>query len=176
MKKCKTCNKPFEPYKSTDPCCSYPCTVAFYQEKEIEKRHKELISKVKEIDSLSKLMKTAKELVQRFARLRDKNLPCISCGTNKAYEWHGGHLFKSELYSGVRLEEININKQCGQCNTFKNGNEAEYVAGFIKRYSIQDFTALHERALKTKNKKWNKEELIQIINKYKQKNKDYDTI
>ena len=81
-------------------------------------------------------------------------------------------MFKSELYSGVKLDEININRQCRKCNRYLNGNEINYVKGFIERYGLPAFNDLSKKAVETKNKKWSADELQAIINKYKQKIKD----
>jgi len=172
QKKCKVCGKEFNPFKTTDRLCSYICGKAFEEQQEIDKRFKSIQDKVKERDSLKLLMKAAKQIVQKYARLRDKYLPCISCGTYTSTMWDGGHMYKSELYSGVRLDEININKQCRKCNTYLSGNEVGYVKGFIAKYGLDEFNKLSDRATLTKNKKWSVEEIKEIITSYKLKIKD----
>lgn len=174
LKNCKICERDFTPYKSTDKVCSYLCSVKLAEQVEIEKKHEELKKKVKDSDSIKLLTKLAKQLAQRYARLRDDELPCIACGTNKTMEWHGGHLFKSELYSGVRFDEFNIHKSCLKCNTWLHGNEVGYVAGFVSRYGNDAFFELYKKANETKTKKWTKEELKEIITRYKFKLKDYE--
>lgn len=169
---CKVCKDQFQPYKSTDVVCSFMCSKMWEEQKEIDKRYNKAKDGLEKSDKVKDLMKLSKVLIQKFARVRDKDLPCISCGSNTATVWDGGHLFKSELYSGVRLDEINVNKQCRKCNTFLNGNEVNYVIGFINRYGLPAFNDLSQRAKETKNKKWSVPELQEFINKYKLKIKD----
>lgn len=171
-KLCKVCKKPFEQFKSTDKVCSYLCAKLLAEQKEIDERYNKAKESLAKSDKVKDLMKVAKLLMQKYARLRDKDLPCISCGTSGASIWDGGHLFKAELYSGVKLDEINISRQCAKCNRFLNGNEIGYVEGFIRRYGFEAFNELSKRARETKNKKWTATELQEIINKYKFKIKD----
>jgi len=171
-KHCANCGCQFNPYKSTDKLCSFQCSVAYKEKQEIEERFKKIEAKVKERDSVKLLTKLAKQLAQKWARIRDKDLPCISCNTNTSTMWDGGHLYKSELYSGLRFDETNINRQCRKCNTYLNGNEINYVKGYMERFSINAFNELSNKATLTKNKKWSVPELKQIINYYKLKIKD----
>lgn len=173
-KLCKQCGKEYKPMNSLTQVCGYICALAYNDKKQIDKRFKELKTKVKENDSLSLLMKIAKETAQRYARLRDAHLGCISCGNETAPIYHGGHMYKSELYSGVRFHEFNINKQCQKCNTFLDGNEVNYVIGFVKRYGQELFDLLSEQARESKNRKWDKEELKEVIEFYKNKIKSID--
>lgn len=174
-KKCKQCGKKFTPFNSTQVVCNYICAVAFNKEKEVEKRFKLLKHALKESDAIPLLLKTAKLLCQKWARLRDKDLPCISCGCTTAAQWHGGHLFKAELYPNVELEEINVNKQCGQCNYFLDGNELNYVQGFVKKYGDQALKDLRLKAEENKRfKKWERWELKEKIDYYKTKIKEYE--
>lgn len=168
FKKCKQCGVKFAPqYSSLQICCSIKCAREYNTKKEIDKRHKELKKGLKEQNKVSLLRDVSKRLVQKFARLRDKDLPCISCDSKTAQEWHGGHLFKAELYSGVLLSPKNVNKQCNKCNIHMDGNEAAYVLGFIKKYGQEAFNDLAEEARKTKNKKWDALELTEIIAYFK---------
>jgi len=169
---CKNCLDQFQPYKSTDKLCSFQCSVAYKEKQEIEERFKKIEAKVKERDSVKLLTKLAKQLAQKWARIRDAQLPCISCGTTKSIEWHGCHLYKSELYSGVRFDELNLARGCKKCNVFLDGNEVGYVKGFIERYGLEAFNELSKKATETKNKKWSVPELKEIINYYKLKIKD----
>lgn len=171
-KKCKQCGRDFKPFSSLDKVCSSVCFYAYKEAQEIEKRFKVIEAKVKERDSVKLLTKVAKQLAQKWARIRDRDLPCISCGTNQSIEWHGCHLYKSELYSGVRFDELNLARGCKKCNVFLSGNEVGYVKGFIERHGLIAFNELSDRATKTKNKKWTVPELKEIINYYKQKIKD----
>lgn len=70
----------------------------------------------------------------RFIRLRDQDLPCISCGTTKPdIQYHAGH-FKTTHVTSLRFDEQNVNKQCSRCNNYLSGNLAEYRKGLVAKY------------------------------------------
>lgn len=121
------------------------------------------------LKSLTDYEKDAKAAAQLYARLRDKDQPCISCGGLTSPIWDGGHRFKAEIYSGVIFDEHNIHKQCRKCNFYLGGNEDNYHSGLIKRYGTEYVEALEKRALETRNRKYTREELIGIKNYYKNK-------
>lgn len=170
-KKCKQCGKEFKPYSSIEVVCSYQCLYA-YKQAQIEEKHKKFKANVKEWDSHKNLMKSALEHAQKWARIRDKDLPCISCGAVNPIRWDGGHLYKSKLYSGVKFNEMCIHKQCFTCNHHLDGNEVNFVHGLMKRYGTDYVLNLINLANETKNKKWSVPELKEIINYYKLKIKD----
>jgi len=169
---CRNCGCQFQPYKSTDTLCSFQCSVAYKEKQEIEERFKKIEAKVKERDSIKTLTKQALLLAQKWARIRDKSLPCISCGATNPIRWDGGHLYKSKLYSGIKFDERCIHKQCFTCNHHLDGNEVNFVHGLMKRYGVDYVTELIKLAAETKNKKWSVPELKEVINYYKLKIKD----
>lgn len=169
-KKCKQCGNQFAPYTTTQIVCSINCALEYNSKKETDKRHAEIKKEVKDRDRLSVLIGICKTKAQEYARKRDAELPCISCGTTTSYpHWQGGHLFKSELYSGIKFDERNINKQCVQCNMHLDGNEVNYVIGYINRYGKESFDKLSDDAKSTKNRKWSSVEVLELINYYKLK-------
>lgn len=121
--------------------------------------------------SIAKLMQEARVPFQAWIKRRDANLKCISCGNNSE-TWNGGHYKKAELYSGVIFDEINVNKQCVYCNLHLDGNEANYRLGLVKKYGSVAVSNIEELAEKTRIHKWDRNELIEIKNKYKLKLKE----
>ena len=106
-------------------------------------------------------------MFQRWIRLRDKDKPCISCGTISSSVWDGGHFKKAELYSGVIFHEHNVNLQCGKCNRFLGGNELNYRTGLIAKIGEQAVLNLEHLAEMSRMKKYTNEELEEIKLKYK---------
>ena len=144
--------------------------------KQVENKKKKERTKLKEsLKSISKIISEIKPIFQKFIRFRDKDLPCISCGSFNAKEYHGGHFKKAEIYSGVIFDERNCHKQCSKCNNFLNGNEGDYRVNLVKRFSEKFVKELEKFANETRNYKYTREELQQIKEKYKQKIKDYET-
>ena len=72
-----------------------------------------------------------------FIRLRDKDLPCISCGVLKCEEFHAGHYIAS-TYQYHRFNTKNVHKQCSRCNTHLRGNLISYRIELIKRIGLEE--------------------------------------
>lgn len=164
-KKCKECGEPFTPTQSTvQMVCSQRCALA-YVRKQNEKKAKADWAKEKKV--LKEKLKTlgqyeieAKKSFQLFIRLRDKDLPCISCGSNESTLVDGGHFFKAELYSGLIFDERNCHSQCRRCNRYLGGNEIEYRLGLVKRYGEEFVKKLEEDSITRRVYKFTKNELI----------------
>ncbi len=146
-------------------------TIKKHQKKAEEKIkiHKEILEEKK----LPALLNLAKHYLHLFVRLRDKNKPCVSCGTPYNTEFQAGHYYKAETYSTTRFDEKNIHGQCRHCNLFKDGNINGYTLGIQNRLTKKEIDQLNQKALKSKHaQKWDSEELKKIINKYKIKSKE----
>lgn len=115
----------------------------------------------------------AKKSFQKFIRLRDSELNCISCDTPTSDIWDGGHYKKAEIYSGVIFDERNCNKQCRYCNRFLGGNEANYRTGLVKRFGEPYVLELEIYSNETRQHKYTKQELIDIKKFYDLKIKQY---
>lgn len=100
----------------------------------------------------------------KWIRERDKNKPCISSGSKPE---QAGHFYPAGSYSGVRFDEVNVNGQSKEDNCYKAGNEEAYRVGLIGRYGIETVKELEEKAKATRLYKWSREELEEIITKYK---------
>lgn len=168
-KKCKNCKQKFQPQRPLQYICSVPCAREYNQkllQKQYNKERREWYSKNK---TLSTLEKEARKIFQKWIRIRDKDLPCISCGALNAKQWDGGHFYKAELYSGLIFDEDNCHKQCSRCNDLYSGNELLFREGLIKRYGedyVKDLEMIKDGL---RDYEFSKQELIEIKNKYSQK-------
>ena len=79
------------------------------------------------------LKKLARGVFQKWVRLRDKDLPCISCGTFTSEIFHAGHFYPATPYTGMIFDEQNTHRQCVHCNVYLHGNLINYRIGLIKR-------------------------------------------
>ena len=71
----------------------------------------------------------------RFIRLRDREQPCISCGTTKGVKYDAGHYISAGSCTALRFDERNVSKQCSfYCNHSLSGNRGGYREGILKRY------------------------------------------
>jgi hypothetical protein len=171
-----------EVYKRTNGLCD-SCLYDFYTTDErgkiiFAKRKIQITSKREKAfkDDLRQKLKTlgqfeaeAKKAFQKYIRLRDDGLNCISCNGNDKDLWDGGHFFKAELFSGLIFDERNCHKQCRKCNRFLNGNELQYRFGLINRYGLQYVEQLESISNQSRVYKYTKDELIEIKKKYEAK-------
>ena len=170
-RKCKVCSNYFEQYNSLISWCSPKCGFELSQSKLKEKesrdwkqRKKTLKEKTK---TLSQYESEAKKSFQHWIRLRDKDLPCISCNQHNTKDWSGGHYFPAGIYSGMIFNEKNCHKQCNShCNMFLSGNLLEYRKGLIKRYGEDYVNNLESLSDSKRVYKYTKQELIAIKLKY----------
>jgi hypothetical protein len=172
MAKCKLCKKEFTQFNSTISVCGYQCAIELGKLKPAKVNYKRVNSQLKseakeKLETYSQKVNKVKVIFQKWIRERDKNEPCISCGTLTANEWHASHFKKAETYSGVIFNEINVWKSCKKCNVFLNGNELNYRERLVKKIGLDQVIALEELANETRTKKWTIEELQLIKTKYK---------
>jgi hypothetical protein len=179
-KACKKCDKVFSPRVPLQSVCSPTCAIELAKEKAEKKEAKDW--KERKIEGLEKLKTLgeyehdARVYFQQWIRLRDKDLPCISCG-RIADRYDGGHWLKAELYSGLIFHEDNCNKQCSRpCNKDLHGNEANYRIGLVKKIGEARVKWLEENKDRLRTYSYEKEELIEIKKKYIKKIKELKQI
>jgi len=165
--RCKNCREKFEPIRFNHKyCLKDECIKAFVEEvktnqwKTTKKRMKE------DLKTLQDWLKEAQTIFNKYIRLRDMGLVCISC-QQPPKKKNAGHYFSSGGHSNVRFDEDNVHLQCEHCNTFLSGNLLNYQIGIEKRIGAQKLIELQARAHLTK--KWTIDELKEIIKTYKTK-------
>lgn len=166
------CGEKFIPQRPLQQCCSPKCAIEFNSEKEVKKRFREIENNT---TTLSMFEHTAKTVFQKWCRLRDEKEPCISCKRTFTKQWDGGHYYPAGQYSGIIFNEMNVNKQCSECNgTLLHGNPIEYRKGLIQKYGEEKVKELDMLAIEKRNYKYTREELQEITIKYKLKIKHND--
>lgn len=135
QKSCKICKTKFTPYSTTTLVCSHQCAITYANNKRIRL---EVIASAQErvkikiardsIKTKQEWLKEAQQWVNKYVRLRDKNLGCISCDKAASWhgQWHGSHFRSTKAASAVRFNLWNINKSCSVCNNWLSGNIGEY--------------------------------------------------
>ncbi len=88
-------------------------------------------------------LKKVEEICNRYIRLRDKDLPCISCGDSQPMQWHAGHFKTVKAHPELRFEPLNIHKQCSQCNKWESGNLAQYRPNLLLKIGQEKFAWLN---------------------------------
>lgn len=175
-KKCKHCKNWFTPEKPMQTTCSFTCAIAYssnpkVKTKEINKRKKE----AKQNDK-SYWTKKAQDEFNKFIRLRDKDLPCVSCD----YDWksngtkrqaHASHFQSVGKAKNLRFNEYNVHKSCSICNSHLSGNLSEYEQRLIIKIGKEKVEELKKLAHTSKPNKYTLEDLKNIYMAYKEKNK-----
>ena len=133
--------------------------------------------------SIPQLLKLATKYFNRYIKLRDTNCIgvgyCISSGHPLKYgteEAQAGHFYSADKYPQLRFNEDNVHLQSRSDNYYKEGNPKKYKIKLIKKIGKERVQALEETAERSKreNFKWDKFELIEIIETYKQKCKELE--
>ena len=145
--RCKSCRKQCEPFNSLNAFCDADCAISYLNgntgRKLIEKvKRKKFREKKKEVKGLSHWNRVTQTVVNKYVRLRDRNLPCISCGkwdhelkeAVRKGKCDAGHYKTVGSHPEIRFNTKNINKQCLNCNGFNSGNIAGQQKGIEARY------------------------------------------
>ena len=143
-KKCKQCRTTFNPDRHLQSVCSPRCGLdlaAAKREKErvsIQRRERREIRERKEkLKSRADHLKDAQAAVNEFVRLRDKDLPCISCGRHHQGQYHAGHYRTVAAFPELRFELQNIHKQCAPCNNHKSGDIVNYRINLVAKIGAE---------------------------------------
>ncbi len=177
-RKCKHCGNTFTPqYSTMQNCCTPICAIEYAktvkEKKEAKEWQKEKKERKEAIMSHSEWLKLLQVVFNSYIRERDKNQPCISCGTtNKNIVYAAGHFWTVKGFPSVRFDEDNLHLQCNaHCNMFLAGNINEYRPRLIEKIGIERFEALEKRA-RTQTLKLSIPEIKEKIKEYKQKIKE----
>lgn len=170
-KKCKVCQQLFVQFRTTQKVCSVSCSIELVKRSNIalERTRKATVrrSDKERLKSRGDWLKEAQAAFNAFIRERDKDLPCISCGTQKSdIQYCAGHYRTRGAAGHLRFSEINVNKQCNRhCNLALSGNIAAYRVGLIVKYGEQAVIDLENN---NETYKYTIDEIKAIKTKYKQ--------
>lgn len=139
-----------------------------------KKEEKRSLNIVKEsLKSHSDWLKDLQVVFNKFIRLRDNGLPCISCSTNDPNkQYDAGHYRSVGAHRELRFDENNVHKQCRKCNGYWGGNLIEYRKGLIKRIGLEEVERLEGI---NPPLKLTIPEIKEKIKYYKQKIKDFES-
>jgi len=88
------------------------------------------------LKSVGKWTKEAQTEFNRFIRLRDYALPCISCQRHHDGQYHSGHFRPTSAAPELRFDATNVHKQCAPCNNHLSGNLTEYRINLINEIGL----------------------------------------
>ena len=173
--KCKNCKQPFEPIRFLQKYCLNDECVRVWVESEKAKVWKVKKQKMKnDLETIQELIKATQIIFNKYIRLRDKGQNCISCQKKlKEGNVDAGHMWSAGGHSNLRFNEFNVNAQCSRpCNKDKAGDINNYRLGFVERYGIEKLNEID--SLAKIERKFSKEELKELMQKYKLKCKELE--
>ena len=173
MPRCKNCKDKFEPIHFNQKYCSKSECLEIWISKAKVAQWKSKKRRMKaELKTTSDFIKEAQKWVNKFVRLRDEEKGCISCGEKFLGKYDAGHFFSAGGHGSVRFDLRNIHAQCVYCNRWEHGSLYQYHLRLLSRIGLKEFDDLEKQS--NKIKKWDKEELKEIIKEYKQKCKEIE--
>jgi len=141
--KCRACRQPFTRARPLQVACSLECAVTVgkaKQAKDAEKAQKQLRIETRtarlSVKPRAAWLKETQSAFNRWVRLRDAALPCVSCGRFHEGQYHAGHYLSTGARPELRFEVENVHKQCSACNTHLSGNLVLYRAELIRRIGL----------------------------------------
>lgn len=120
--------------------------------------------------SLSALKKKAWKIFSIWVRKTNADwrgyVRCITCGMS--YLWNSGEIHAGHwIHDRLDFDERNIHPQCKNCNYKYNKNtNTAYAIYMAKTYGVKEMEKLRKEAYK-KGNYYTKQELEEIIEKYK---------
>lgn len=173
MPRCKNCKQKFDQVRFNQKFCLDPECVKVWVAQAKDKEWKKTKKKMQaDIETVQELMKAAQIVFNKFIRIRDKDQPCISCGSKLENKFDAGHYFSSGGHKAVTFDEDNVHGQCVACNQWKHGNLIQYQIGIEQRIGGERLIQLHEKA--HQSVKYTREDLRNLIITYKQKIKNLE--
>jgi hypothetical protein len=155
------------------PLISGKCKFHYWNSKS-KKKAKEKPSKVEKSSlyecGVSELIKLAVIVFNKFIRERDirgsQSFICISCNRPKHIsKAQCGHYMPS-TYTSLKFNEDNCHAECVDCNCNDDNHLKGYRANLIVKIGLDKVLWLESHKIGN-TVKWDKSELIEIINKYK---------
>lgn len=85
--------------------------------------------------TIPQIEEECRRIVQKIARLRDKDDGCISCELPASWDgqWHGSHFRSHGAASAVQFHLWNINKACWICNKLYSGRINQYEPKLVEK-------------------------------------------
>jgi Bacteriophage Lambda NinG protein. len=143
-KKCKNpaCDVSFPPQRLGQAVCSPKCGLAIKDVNADKARkgladvgRKELRAAKERVKPKGQYMREAQAVINRYVRLRDTHLGCVSCDKPASWggQWHCSHFRSVGAAAHLRFNLWNMNKSCSACNNFLSGNISGYRPKLIEK-------------------------------------------
>ncbi len=143
-KVCRVCKTKFQPVLALACVCSPMCALTmvrarkFNAEKVKQAQDRKVTkARLEKLKSRTQWAKEAQAAVNQFIRLRDADLPCISCGRHHQGSYDAGHYLSRGARPELRFDELNIHKQCVPCNQHLSGNVVLYRINLLEKIGAE---------------------------------------
>ena len=169
MPRCKNCKEKFDArHFNQKYCFKSECVKVWVETAKVKNWKKQKKEWLEQGETVQKLAVKAQKVFNEFIRLRDKGQNCISC-QKPPKKKNAGHYHSSTKWA-TRYDERNVNLQCEACNNNLSGNLIQYGKHLKAKIGLDEYNKLDELAQTTR--KYTREELRAIVEKYKQKIKE----
>lgn len=145
-KKCKnpSCGISFTPQRLGQAVCSPRCGLAVKDVNQgrahkalAQVERQEIKVRKEKLKSRADHLREAQAVFNEWVRLRDADLPCVSCGRHHDGQYHAGHYRTVGANPEIRFEPLNVWKQCAPCNTHLSGNLVNYRLSLLQRIGAE---------------------------------------
>lgn len=179
--RCPQCKAKLEQGQRIHPECidAYAEAQEAKAQRKAEKERKALEAQGRrEIRERKAAMKTVRQLIKEaqiefnaFIRYRDRDRLCICCGHPLGGgpvggDYDCGHYRSTGSAPHLRFDERNAHAQRKVCNRWGAGRAVDYRRGLLERIGVEGVEALESD---NTPHKWERDELIAIRDKYRQK-------
>ena len=147
--KAKICKNPvcrasFVPQRLGQAVCNYACGLAIKDANQEKARkslamveRREIKVRKEKLKSRADHLREVQSAFNEWVRLRDADLPCVSCGRHHEGQYHSGHYRTVGGNPELRFEPLNAWKQCAPCNNHKSGDIVNYRIELVKRIGVE---------------------------------------
>lgn len=147
-KKCKNpaCGDSFVPQRLGQAVCGYKCGLAIKDVNQAKAGkalaqigRREIQVRKEKLKSRADHAKDAQAVINRYVRLRDAHLGCISCDKPASWggQWHCSHFRSVGAAAHLRFNLWNMNKSCSQCNAHLSGNIMVYRPRLVEKIGAE---------------------------------------
>jgi len=177
---CRVCGKTFEKLRPLQGVCGLQCAKkrSAQIKKELKEQVKadraEVVKRKEKLKPKSYWLKLAQTAFNKFIRVRDSGLLCISSAVRLVLECVGGgfdcgHFRSVGSAPHLRFNEDNAHGQSKHDNRYLSGNASEYRKGLIVRIGLERVEALESN---NEAVKYSVDDLKAIATLYRAKAKD----
>ena len=134
-RKCSVCAKTFLKTSPDHTVCNYLCAITKLKEAKQKKAFKEYRAARERIKTKGDHAKDTQAVINRYVRLRDAILGCVSCDKPSTWQgqWHASHFRSRGAAPHLRFNLNNIHKSCSVCNNHMSGNIGGYRPALIEK-------------------------------------------